>query len=88
MKRFFLEFDVRHPELKPGIGGSYDHLKGDYCKHHVGGGYNGNTIKTMKGYIRKIRREYAELEPHDFRIYDYEAPDEPDGHVGQVYYEQ
>ena len=87
MKRFFLEFDVRKPELQPGIGGGYDHIKGSYSKTHVVGGWNGNSMKTMKGYIRRIRKNYAELEPHDFRIYDYEAPDEPDGHVGQVYHE-
>ena len=44
-------------------------------------------MKTMKGYISKIKREKAEYMPRDFRIYDYEAPDEPDGHVGEVYHE-
>ena len=89
MKRFFLEFDVKHPELNPGIGGHYDHFIGDYSKNHVGGScYNGNSMKTMKSYIYKIRKNYAELGSHNFRIYDYEAPDEPDGHVGCVYHEQ
>lgn len=89
MKRFFLEFDVTHPELSPGIGGYYNHLIGAYDKHHIGGScYCGNSMKTMKTYINKIRRDYAEFEPHDFRIYDREAPDEPDGHVGCVYQER
>ena len=87
MKRFFLEFDVNRPELNPGCGGCYNHIKGDYDKNHCGIGWNGNSMRTMKNYIRKIRKEWAALEPHDFRIYDYEAPDEPDGHVGQVYHE-
>lgn len=45
-------------------------------------------MKTMKAYINKIRKDYADLEPHDFRIYDREAPDEPNGHVGCVYHER
>lgn len=87
MKRFFLEFDVKHPELSPGIGGSYDHLKGDYSKSHVSG-YRANSLKTIKQYIRKIRSSLSDLEPFDFRVYDHEAPDEADGHVGQIYFEE
>lgn len=88
MKRYFLEFDVTYPENHPGIGGYYDHFLGDYSRYHVGGSrWCGNSMKTMKSYISNIRKNYADCEPHDFRIYDYEAPDEPDGHVGQVYHE-
>ncbi|SDA30031.1 hypothetical protein SAMN02910447_03136 [Ruminococcus sp. YE71] len=87
MKRYFLEFDVRHPELSPGIGGCYDHLKGDYSKSHVGG-YCANSLKTIRQYIRKIRSSLTDLEPFGFRVYDYDAPDEADGHVGQIYFEE
>lgn len=86
-KRYILEYDVRHPEIVPGIGGLFDHNTGYYSKYHCAGG-TGNSMKTMKGYIRRIRREYAACEPHGFRVYDFEAPDEPDGHIGQVYYEE
>lgn len=82
MKRYFLEYisdDTIH-------GGVYNHLTGEYDKH-LHGDYNGNSLKTMKGYIAKIKREQAEYNPRDFRIYDYEAPDEPNGHVGQIYHE-
>ena len=44
-------------------------------------------MKTMKNYISKIKKLKAEYNPREFRIYDLEAPDEPDGHVGQIYYE-
>lgn len=83
MKRFFLEYisDEGH-----GTGGCYNHLTGEYdAKLHDG--YRANSMRTMKSYISKIKREKAEYNPRDFRIYDYEAPHEPDGHVGQVYYE-
>lgn len=83
MKRYFLEYVS--DEIKP-CSGTYNHLTGEYDKH-LHGGYCGNSLKTMKGYISKIKREKAEYSPRDFRIYDYEAPDEPDGHVGQIYHE-
>ena len=86
MKRFFLEYDVRKP-LHPNATGSWDHTKQCYTPFHVCGNWNGNSMRTMKGYIRRIRKDYAEQEPHSFRVYDYQAPDEPDGHVGQVYFE-
>lgn len=87
MKRYFLEFDVEFPE-KCNDGGYFNHITGKYEKTHCGGGWNGNSMKTMKSYIRKIRKEYTEAKPLNFRVYDYDAPDEPDGHVGQVYFEE
>ena len=83
MKRYFLEY--ASDEIEP-CNGTYNHLTGEYDKH-LHSGYYGNSLKTMKGYISKIKREKAEYSPRDFRIYDYESPDEPDGHVGQIYHE-
>ena len=88
VKRYSLEFDIKYPELDTyGLGGCYNHLTGDYDKYHCGSYWRGNSLKTMKSYIYKIRKQYAELKPHNFRIYDIEAPEESDGHMGQVYFE-
>ena len=95
MKRFFLEFDYvpctmseaeEHNEYWL-TGKAWDYTKQDYVLGHQGVGWNGNSMKTMKGYIRKIRKMYKYQKPHNFRIFDIEAPDEPCGHVGQVYFE-
>lgn len=83
MKRYFLEYVSDENE---GCGGTWNHLTQQY-DNHLHGGYHGNSMRTMKGYISKIKKEKAEYKPRDFRIYDYEAPDEPDGHVGQIYHE-
>lgn len=85
VKRYSLEFDIKYPDYT--IGGYYNHLTGDYDKYHCSGHWYGNSLRTMKSYIYKIRKQYAELEPYNFRIYDIEAPEEPDGHIGQVYFE-
>ena len=87
MKRYFLEFDVKFPEKCQELTGYFDHLSGKYEKTHCGGGWNANSMRTMKAYIRKIRKDYSDACPFNFRVYDYDAPDEPDGHVGQVYFE-
>ena len=84
MKRYFLEYISNEISA---CSGTSNHLTGEYDKH-LHSGYCGNSMKTMKGYISKIKREKSEFKPHDFRIYDYEAPEEPDGHVGQIYYEE
>lgn len=44
-------------------------------------------MKTMKAYILKIRKDYSNVCPFNFIVYDYDAPDELGGHVGQVYFE-
>ena len=31
---------------------------------------NASTIKTAKSYISRIKKHYADQEPHNFRIYD------------------
>lgn len=84
MTRYFLEYIS--DEIAP-CHGTYNHLIGDYDKH-LHGDYYGNSMRTMKNYISKIKREKAQYHPRAFRIYDLEAPDEPDGHAGQVYFEQ
>ncbi len=85
VKRYSLEFDIKYPDYR--IGGCYNHLTGNYDKYHCGSYWRGNSLRTMKSYIYKIRKQYAELEPYNFRIYDIEATEEPDGHIGQVYFE-
>lgn len=82
-KRFFMEYISDEREA---CSGTFNHITQQYDKH-LHGDLRGNSMKTMKNYISKIRREKAEYNPRDFRVYDLEAPDEPDGHVGQVYYE-
>ena len=93
-KRFFLEFDFDPvdksdlPEDEHWLtGGCWDYTKQDYSPTHEGGGWNASTMKTAKGYIARIKKLYPSQHPHNFRIFDYEAPDEPCGHVGQVYFQ-
>lgn len=93
MKRYFLEFDIdivprdRLPENEGLlIGGCWDYTIQDYNPAHVGGGWNGNSLKTMMGYISRIKKNYHSQHPHNFRIFDRMAPDEPCGHVGQVFF--
>ncbi len=95
MKRFFLEFDFvpctrneaeEHNECWL-TGGVWDFTKSEHSPIHEGVGWQGNSLKTMKGYISRIKKTYAYQQPHNFRIFDREAPEEPCGHVGQVYFE-
>lgn len=88
IKRYSLEFDIKYPELANGLGGCWNHLIGDYDRFHCGSHWRGNSLRTMKSYIYRIRKQYAELAPYNFRVYDIEAPEEPDGHIGQVYFEE
>lgn len=92
MKRFFLEFDFEKvKELPEGedrlFGGCYDYTKKEHSPTHAGVSWNGNSMKTMKGYINRIKRDYPTQKPHNFRIFDRQAPDEPCGHVGEVYFQ-
>lgn len=84
MKRYFLEYVS---DRKEGCGGTWNHITQMYDEY-LHDGYRGNSMKTMRGYIAKIRRTESEYNPRDFRIYDYYLPNESDGHVGQCYYEQ
>lgn len=94
-KRFFLEFDFVPCTMQEAedhgegwlTGRAYDYTKKDWIHGHEGVGWNGNSMKTMKGYISYIKKHYAYQKPHNFRIFDREAPDEPCGHVGQVFFQ-
>lgn len=92
MKRFTLEFDftpMKREDIPEDLGwltGRYwDYTEQDYVYGHQGG-FNGNSMKTMKGYISWVKKRYAHQHPRNFRIFDREAPDEPCGHIGQVYF--
>lgn len=94
-KRFSLEFDFvpcsreEAEEHNEGwlTGHAWDYTKQSYALNHEGTGWNGNSMKTMKSYICKIKKNYKHQQPHNFRIFDREAPDEPCGHIGQVYFQ-
>lgn len=95
MKRFFLEYDfvpcTREEAEANGegwlTGGCWDFTRQDWVDDHEGVGWEGNSMKTMKGYIGYIKRNYPSQKPHNFRIFDRQAPDEPCGHVGQIYFQ-
>ena len=94
MKRFFVEFDfdpVKREDLPEGegwlTGGCWDYTKQEHSPTHDGIGWNASSMKTAKGYISRIKKYYPSQHPHNFRIFDREAPDEPCGHVGQVYFQ-
>ncbi len=88
-----MEFDftpMKREDIPEDLGwltGRYwDYTKQDYVYGHQGG-FNGNSMKTMKGYISWVKKHYAHQHPRNFRIFDREAPDEPCGHIGQVYFQ-
>ena len=71
-KQYFIEyesdkFDWLAYDREKGERGSYTHYYGSHA----------STIKTAKSYIRKIRRELAEENPRNFRIYDSWADVDP-----------
>lgn len=93
MKRFFVEFDfvqVPRDQLPDGegwlVGGYWDYTKQKHSAVHTTYGDAG-TMKTAKGYISRIKKNYPTQQPHNFRIFDRMAPDEPCGHVGEVYFQ-
>lgn len=91
MKRFSLEFDFTPTEsLLPNefrlVGGCWDYTRMSHCEDHISYG-EGSTMKTMKGYISRIKKQYPSQNPHNFRIFDREAPEEPCGHIGQIYFQ-
>lgn len=95
MKRYSLEFDIIPCSMKEAEehgeiwlrGKAWDYTKQEYSDNHEAGGWNGNSMRTMKGYINKLKKNYPHQKPHNFRIFDIEAPDEPCGHVGCVYFQ-
>lgn len=56
--------------------GSYDHSYGTYA----------SSVKTCKGYIKSIRKDYASENPRNFRVFDSWQEDE-DGYSLCVYQE-
>ena len=92
MKRFTLEFDFNVvddlPEDEPRLyGGCWDFTRMSHCEDHISYG-QGSTMKAVKGYISYAKKRYPSQRPHNFRIFDREAPEEPCGHIGQVYFEE
>lgn len=69
-KRYFLEYrsDKRCP-------GTWNADINDY-DHYLHDGGRGNTMRTMKCYINRIRKDLAEYNPRDFRIYDVDTDDD------------
>ena len=92
MKRFFVEFDFV-PTRALGenehrlYGGCWDYTKQEHSPVHEGLGWNASSLKTAKGYINRIKKLYPSQHPHNFRIFDLEAPEESCGHVGQIYFQ-
>lgn len=82
-KRYFVTFvsdkydrNAYNPET--GVYGTYEHDKG----------YRSNSLKTAKGYISRIKKEYAEDNPREFRVYDVDADIDPKTNfVPVVYFE-
>ena len=69
-KQYFLTY--KSDALCPG---TWNEEIQEYDRHlHTGG--NGNSLKTMKSYISKIRKTMAEYNPRDFRVYDSDTDDE------------
>lgn len=71
MKRFFMEY-----ESDKKVCGDYNHIYGF-----------ASTLKTAKSYIGRCRRDYADENPRNFRVYDTEGECEENGHVPCVYCE-
>ena len=95
MKRFFLEFDFEPipwdalPDGEPHLhGGAWDYTRQSHCRNHTYYGTEASSLRTVKGYIARVKKTYPAQCPHNFRIFDREAPDEPCGHVGQVYFQE
>lgn len=71
MKRYFMEYDSDRK-----ICGSCSHVWGF-----------ASSVKTAKGYISRCRKECAEYNPRNFRVYDTWGNIEDCGHVPCVYSE-
>lgn len=48
----------------------------------------GNSIKTCKQYIKRVRQSEAEYHPHNFRIYDSFADIDPETDFVPVVYQE
>lgn len=64
-KRYFVEYKSnRFDRLE------YDTEKKEYGTYNHCYSVHASTIKTAKTYFNRIRKEFAEENPRDFRIYD------------------
>jgi len=72
MKRYYMEYES-------------DQIVCRSNRHTYG---SASTLKTAKGYISRCRREHAEENPRNFRIYDIEGEAAEDEHVPCVYSEK
>lgn len=82
-KRYFVEFESDKYDPK-----AYDREKEDYGSYNHYYGSHASTLKTAIGYIGKIRKEYANDNPHNFRVYDTLADVDPiTNHVPCIYHE-
>lgn len=70
-KQFFVEYTSDRMVCR-----SYSHIAG-----------RASTIRGAKSIIRKVRQQYAEYNPRDFRVYDSFADVDEDTHVPCVYQE-
>jgi len=92
MKRYSLEFDFTPAsQLQPDEGKlhgkGWDYTQQCYSPTHECWGTRASTLKTAKGYISRIKKRYPSQNPHNFRIFDIEAPLEPCGYVGEVFFQ-
>lgn len=93
MKRYSLEFDFTPCDRLPPdegrlYGGFWDYTRQSHSATHTAWGTGASTLKTAKGYISRIKRLYPSQAPHNFRIFDDEAPLEPCGHSGEVFFQE
>lgn len=65
MKQYFVEYVSDRYNRN-----EYDREKGDYGSYNHEYGSYASTIKTAKSYIRSIRKNHADENPRNFRIYD------------------
>ena len=92
MKRYFVEFDFTpNVQLQDGerklYGKSWDYTKQCYSPNHECVQTGASTLRTAKSYISRIKKRYSSQNPHNFRIFDTEAPLEPCGHIGEVFFQ-
>ena len=57
------------------------------CKSNIHTYGRANSLKTAKGYISKIKKNYADENPRNFKIYDIYGECGENEHVPCVYSE-
>lgn len=71
-KQFFVEYESDKYNR-----GMWDRQTKDYGSNIWFAG-NASTIRSAKSIIRNIRKEYAEVNPRNFKVYDGWADVEPE----------